>query len=104
MTEMTDTTESTEIVPTIADGIEAFVRSEGQVGDDEPLDRTVELFEAGYLDSLGVLRLVRYVESTFGVTLSEDDLLSPDFTTIEGLSRIVMTAQLRNATEDSDTY
>lgn len=93
---------TTEIVPTIADGIEAFVRSEGQVGDDEPLDRTVELFEAGYLDSLGVLRLVGYVESAFSITLGEDDLLSPDFTTVDGLSRIVRSAQLRHTTEDSE--
>jgi acyl carrier protein len=79
----------------IPETIEAFIRSEGQLADDEVLDHDEELFAAGYLDSLGVLRLVRFVEATFGVTLTDEDLLSPGFTTVDGLSLIVTAAQAR---------
>lgn len=82
---MTDTQPAVDV----AARLEAFVRSEGQVGDDEVLDHGTELFSAGYLDSIGIARLIGFIEGTFAVRLTEDDLLSPDFTTLAGMTRVV---------------
>lgn len=79
---------------TVADQIEAFVRGAGQVAPDDPqFSQDVQLFEAGYLDSLGVVRLIVFIESTFNLTLRDETLLDPRFTTIAGIGELV-SAQL----------
>jgi acyl carrier protein len=81
---------SAQLTRSVADVIEAFVRAEGQVADDDPdFDHDVQLFEAGYLDSLGVMRLIEHLEATYGIELSDDALLDPRFTTIGGMSAIL---------------
>ncbi len=75
---------------TIAERVEQFVRTAGAVAADDPgFGRDVELFDAGYLDSLGVVRLTLFLESTFGITLDDGILLDPQFTTIAGISTLL---------------
>ncbi len=71
--------------------IERFVRVIGRVADDDmQFGRSVELFDAGYVDSLGIVALTAFLEDTFGVTLTEEDLFDPRFTTIAGMAEIVI--------------
>lgn len=73
-----------------ADRIEAFVRREFRVAPEDPLfGRDTHLFEAGFLDSTGVLELITFLESDFGVTIPDEELFSDEFTTINGISGIV---------------
>jgi methoxymalonate biosynthesis acyl carrier protein len=74
----------------IAGRIEAAVRQLGQVqGDDGEFGRDVHLFDSGYLDSLGSFRLIEFIEETYDFSLSEDELLSPDFVNINGITDII---------------
>lgn len=78
------------LAQTVADQIEAFVRRTGQVAPDDPqFSQTVELFDAGYLDSLGVVRLILFIESAFNVVLGDEALLDLRFTTIAGIGELV---------------
>lgn len=53
--------------------VEKFVRSAGQVSDDDPhFDRRVDLIEMGYLDSVGVVELLAYVAAEFGLGIDEE--------------------------------
>ncbi len=80
----TDPTES------IAADLEAFVRREGNVAADDPdFDRQVNLFEAGYLDSLGVVHLLGHVESAFQLQLSDDALIDPRFVNVDGMAAVI---------------
>lgn len=73
-----------------AGALEAFIRANFQVGDDDPyFDRDVNLWEEGYIDSTGVVEVVAFLEETFGVTITEEMLFSPEFTSIAGMSRLV---------------
>jgi acyl carrier protein len=73
----------------IADQLEDFVRRAGEIPDDDPdFDRNVHLFEAGYLDSLGVVRLIDYLETTYALKFTENELFDPGFTTVRGISDI----------------
>ena len=65
---MTDTQSAVDV----AERLEAFVRSEGQVGDDEVLDHGTELFSAGYLDSIGIARLIGFIEGMWSAYFSID--------------------------------
>jgi acyl carrier protein len=50
---------------------------------------TVDLFQEGYVDSVGLAELLQLIEDEFGVVIPDEDLLSDDFATIAGIARIV---------------
>jgi acyl carrier protein len=78
----------------IADLIERFIRREFRVSDEPPFSRSVHLFESGCVDSAGVVELIMFLESTFGVKLEDDQVFSEEFTTIDGISAIVMASAI----------
>lgn len=71
----------------------ASERIRGFVLDKFPLARkrnvvdSDELLESGIVDSLGVLDLVAFLESEFGLQVSDDDLLPQNFRSIESMVR-----------------
>src|SRR5437867_13430705 len=74
----------------IAEAIERFMRTEVQVADNDPMfTRDAHLFECGFVDSVGFVRLVTFAESTFDVQVDADVLMSEDFTPIDGVSNVV---------------
>lgn len=48
-----------------------------------------DLLESGILDSLGILDLVAFVEQTFAIVLSDDELVPENFRTIQRLVAFV---------------
>jgi len=48
-----------------------------------------DLFAAGLIDSYGLIELVKFLELTYGIVLSDDDLASTDLTTLAGITRLV---------------
>jgi acyl carrier protein len=53
------------------------------VGDDD------SLLEQGIIDSMGVLEIVTFIESTFSVTLSDDELMSDHFESVGSIAELV---------------
>lgn len=53
------------------------------------LDADSNLFKAGVLDSFGLVELVGFIESSFGVSFSNEDLLSPELSTLNGIVAMV---------------
>lgn len=78
----------------VADILERFIRTHFRVSDnDTHFSRTVHLFEEGYVDSIGAIELISFVESEFDFNVPESALFSTDFTCIEGISRCVTSAK-----------
>jgi acyl carrier protein len=74
----------------VAAVVEEFARREFSIQDsDQRFDRTVDLFEDGYVDSIGVIELIQFLERTFAIDIPEADLFSPEFSSIDGIARIV---------------
>jgi D-alanine--poly(phosphoribitol) ligase subunit 2 len=70
--------------------IEHFLYRELKVDASDPLfTREVDLFDAGYVDSIGFAELLGFIQERYGVDVPEDDLLSDDFSTIDGIAAIV---------------
>jgi acyl carrier protein len=89
--------------PEIDGVIEAYVRLQFRVAaGDAAFSRDAHLFEGGYVDSAGVVELLMFVESTFGVKLGDEDIFSDEFTTISGISGLV--ANLRTHHDDCGSY
>jgi acyl carrier protein len=73
----------------IASAIEEFIRREFRVrGDDHNFSRDVHLYDSGYVDSVGVVELIAFIESTFDVKLEDEHLFGGLFTTINGISSV----------------
>ena len=49
----------------------------------------MDLYEGGFVDSIGVIQLLAFLETEFQVQIPEEDLLSADFSRIEGIARII---------------
>jgi acyl carrier protein len=74
----------------IADRIEKYLREQFSIAEDDPgFTRTVDLYESGYVDSVGVVELLSFIDEEFGVDVPEPELLSPGFSNIDGIARIV---------------
>ncbi|MBT2511210.1 acyl carrier protein [Streptomyces sp. ISL-98] len=70
--------------------IEAFIRREAAVADDDPhFTQQVNLFDTGYLDSLTVVALTVHIEECLGVTIGDTDLFDPRSATIEGMTDLI---------------
>jgi acyl carrier protein len=54
------------------------------------------LFEKGIIDSFGVVELVSFLESKFGVVFDSVDLTRDNFLNIKSISRIVEKKRRRN--------
>jgi acyl carrier protein len=70
--------------------IEEYIRVQFGVSPTDPgFDREADLFEEGYVDSMGVVELLEFLREEFGVEIPDNDLLSDDFSSISGIARIV---------------
>lgn len=49
------------------------------------------LLEDGIIDSLGLMKLVAFIDSEFGVSVKDEELIPENFATLEALERYTMT-------------
>jgi acyl carrier protein len=74
----------------VADRTEAWVREQFSVNARDPrFARDVDLFENGYVDSVGLAELIGFLEEEFGVEISDEVLVSDEFGSIEGIAAAV---------------
>jgi acyl carrier protein len=74
----------------VADRIERYIRLQFRVASgDSRFSRSMPLFEAGYVDSVGVVELLAFLSEEFAVNLPDDVLMSDEFSTIDGIAAII---------------
>lgn len=67
--------------------IKKFIQSELiKDSTDVDLSLTDNLIETGIIDSLGIQQLIAYLEETFSIQITDDDLIADNFETIEAIS------------------
>ena len=70
--------------------IEAFVRGNFTVDEsDSRFGRDVDLFEEGYVDSIGLIELLAFIEEEFRLDVPDEELASAEFTTISGMAAVL---------------
>jgi D-alanine--poly(phosphoribitol) ligase subunit 2 len=78
------------VVNEVVANLESFIRAHFRVKpDDQYFTVDVNLWEEGYVDSTGAIEMIAYLESTYGIALSQEVLFDPDFTTVRGIGRLV---------------
>lgn len=77
---------------TVVKQIRQFVESQFLISvNGAELTMESDLFDAGVIDSYGLIELVAFLEKTFGIALNELDTISRDLTSIAGMARLVLT-------------
>ena len=78
----------------IASELTSFIRENFQVPqDDDYFSGDINLWEEGYIDSIGVVEVIAHLEQTFDVQIPEEVVFSPEFASIRGIAKLV--AQLQ---------
>jgi|GEM_PF-4890782 acyl carrier protein len=72
------------------------------ISNERGFDHSINLFERGLLTSLDVLSLVVFIEETFHLEISGDDIDMASFGTVDGLVSLIITKQEQKTTGRSD--
>jgi len=57
------------------------------------LEDNDNLIERGVIDSLGIMKLLAYLEGTFSISISDEELIPDNFETIDAISAFVVSKQ-----------
>jgi len=71
----------------IENEIRAFLSKNFPLYKEEQVEREQSLVESGVIDSLGILELVDFVETTFDFRIPEDELLPENLDSIGNITR-----------------
>src|SRR5688572_13451784 len=69
--------------------LKAYVESTFLVSLDGDLTTDSNLFDAGVIDSYGVVEMVGHIEREFGVSFTDEELLSPKLSSVRGMAEMV---------------
>lgn len=74
----------------IAAELDTFIRTQYKIAADDPdFGPDVHLFDYGYVDSFGAVELTSFVETTFGIEISNSDLVVHPLNTIREIADFV---------------
>ena len=66
-----------------------FVTSNFYVADPKSLEDRTSLLDQGIIDSTGVLEVIMFIESTFGVTVEDAEMLPENLDSIDNIAAFV---------------
>jgi acyl carrier protein len=75
----------------IAPSLRNFVRESFLFGRDDAFSDDDSFLDLGIVDSTGVLELVAFVESTYQITVEDDELVPDNLDSIDNLVRFIDT-------------
>lgn len=68
------------------DTIRSFLASNFYIGDLDSLDDDASLIDKGIIDSTGVLEVVGFIETTFGITVDDSDIMPENLDSIHRIA------------------
>lgn len=75
----------------IQNKIETYIRDYFEIGDDPDLTLDTHLFDEGFVDSLGAVQIVSFVEETFNIEITQKDLTLYPMNTINEIAEVIKT-------------
>lgn len=69
--------------------IKTFIQKEFLRNPGADLKSGDNLIEQGIIDSLGIMRLLEYLEKSFGIKVTDEELIPVNFESIESISTFI---------------
>ena len=69
--------------------LDEYIREFADVGDDPDYDVEVNLFDYGFLDSLGAMNVIVFVEERFDVEITQKDITLYSMNTVTEIAEVV---------------
>jgi len=69
--------------------IRAFVEANMNVDDDVALRDDDNIFAKGYVTSLFAMRLLNFIENLAGITIADEDIVLPNFSSVDAMAALV---------------
>ena len=73
----------------IVEKLDAFVREHFDIGDDPDYNLDVNLFDYGFVDSLGATEIIFFIEDTFGIEITQKDITLYPMNTVNEIAEVV---------------
>lgn len=73
----------------IEEKIENYIRETFDIGDDPEFTNDIHLFDSGFVDSLGAVDIVMFVENEFGIKITQKDITLYPMNTVEEIAEVV---------------
>jgi acyl carrier protein len=73
--------------------LRTFLSSHFLIDFGEGVDRTTNLFAAGFIDSYGLAELVAFLEREFGIEIAQDDLMGAALMSVGAIVETVANRQ-----------
>jgi acyl carrier protein len=69
--------------------IREFVEANMNVDDDVVLKDDDNIFRLGYVSSLMAMRLLNHIEKIAGITVEDDDIVLPNFSSVDAMVSLI---------------
>ncbi len=73
----------------VADTVRKFLTDQEYIEKGEIVDDSESLLERGIIDSVGIAKLVGFLEETYKIKVDEDDLMPENFDSIDAINDYV---------------
>jgi D-alanine--poly(phosphoribitol) ligase subunit 2 len=74
----------------LAAELETHIRDRYEIeADDDDFSRDVHLFDYGYIDSIGATALIAHVEKTYGIQVTNQDLMLYSMNTVNEIASFI---------------
>jgi acyl carrier protein len=85
-----------QVTDSIERQLDTFLHTRFPLARKSGIDRDTHLLERGILDSLGILDVVAFIESTFDLVIDDEELVPQNFQTLSAMSEFVRNKQLEH--------
>ncbi|VAX20951.1 hypothetical protein MNBD_IGNAVI01-2675 [hydrothermal vent metagenome] len=82
-----------------SESIKEFVVENFLFGDGNKLENDTDFFEQSIIDSTGILELVCFVEETYDLTVSDDEIVQENFSSVNNVASFIEKKQLENSAQ-----
>ncbi len=69
--------------------LESYISEHFDIGDDPDYNAEVDLFEYGFLDSMGAMEVITFIEEEFGIEITQKDIVLYPMNTITEIADVV---------------
>ena len=74
---------------TVREKVHAFVTSNFPVADPAALKDETSLLDTGVIDSTGVLEVISFIESEFGISVADDEMVPSNLESVANITAYV---------------